>query len=87
MTNDTHNDEHEDAEMEEQNDEDAGLADDLLDEIDGGDDDDSLEGFGLVPESENDKEEEEKEEKDDDDLFEDDAEDVDFDRFDDVDEM
>lgn len=73
-------------EPEEINDDDATLADDLLDEIDGTEtEDDAVEGFGLVEEDdeEEDDEEEEKEEE----SLEDDAEDVDYDRFDDIDEM
>jgi len=76
---------------EEINDEEATLADDLLDEVSGDDTaDDLLEGFGVLPDA-TEEEEEEVEEKDDleDDTesLEDDAEDVDFDLFDDVDEL
>jgi hypothetical protein len=72
-------------------DEDATLADDLLDEVGADDEDDtdpSLEGFGILPEPDEDDEEEDDEEKlEEDESLEDDAEEVDFDRFDDVDEM
>ncbi len=76
---------------EELNDDEATLADDLLDEVSGDDTaDDLLEGFGVLPDATV-EEEEEVEEKDDleDDTesLEDDAEDVDFDLFDDVDEL
>jgi len=84
-TNNDLNDLSELDEPEEINDDDATLADDLLDEIDGAEtEDDALEGFGLV--EEDDEEEEEEEEKEEESL-EDDAEDVDYDRFDDIDEM
>lgn len=79
-------------ESEELNDDEATLADDLLDEVVGTDDtaEDPLEGFGVLPDS-SDDEKEEVEEKDDpeDDAesLEDDAEDVEFDLFDDVDEL
>ncbi len=73
-------------------DEDATLADDLLDEV--GDEEDeidpSLEGFGILPEAETkDEDEEEKDEDEisDEESLEEDAEEVDYDRFDDVDEM
>ncbi len=86
----THNDDEleEEAEL---NDEDATLADDLLDEV-GGDetvaDDELMEGFGILPdEPETEEDEEEDEDGDSDDELEEDAEDVDFDRFDDFDEM
>ncbi len=72
-------------------DDDTTLADDLLDEV-GGDEveteDDLMEGFGILPEVEEEDEDEEKEEDLEADAeLEEDAEDVDFDRFDDVDEM
>jgi hypothetical protein len=78
-------------EPDEMDDADATLADDLLDEV-GADEveeeDDSMEGFGILPEKEEDEDEEEKEDEDGEDAsLEDDAEDVDFDTFDDVDEM
>ena len=79
-------------ELEDVDDEDASLGDDVLDEVAGedeSDDEDDTEGFGHiddkvvkeVPESDDDEEEE------DDAELEDDAEDVDYDSFDDVDEM
>ena len=64
-------------------DDEATLDDDLLDEVSGDDvvaDDDLMEGFGILPEEEEKDEEEEE-------SLEEDAEDVDFDRFDDVDEL
>jgi hypothetical protein len=72
-------------------DEDATLADDLLDEV-GADEEDevdpSLEGFGILPEVEEEEEEEKDEEEESgDESLEEDAEEVDYDRFDDVDEM
>ncbi len=76
-------------ELETDNDE-GELADDLLDEVadDDSGSDDEIEGFGLVDnkEEEEDKENEEEDFEGDDEL-EDDAEDVDFDTFDDIDEM
>ncbi|MFN3188236.1 MAG: hypothetical protein ACK42D_01690 [Candidatus Paceibacteria bacterium] len=77
---------------EELNDDEATLADDLLDEVSADDtSDDLLEGFGVLPDATTDEEEEETEEKDeledDTESLEDDAEDVDFDLFDDVDEL
>jgi hypothetical protein len=72
-------------------DEEASLADDLLDEV--GDEpvadvEEEIEGFGLL---EKDVEEEDDEEDDEDEeeeaSLDEDAEDVDFDTFDDVDEM
>lgn len=79
-------------EPEELNDEEATLADDLLDEVGADESDDvgdSMEGFGILPESDDDEDEEEKNEDDqeEDAELEDDAEDVDFDTFDDVDEL
>lgn len=79
-------------EPEEINDEDATLADDLLDEVSGDvadTDDDTVEGFGIMPEPKEDEEEDDKDEKDDEEThdLEEDAEDVDFDIFDDIDEM
>lgn len=72
-------------------DEDATLADDLLDEVAGEDaeeDDDTIEGFGILPIKEDDDDEEEKPEDEEGDAeLEDDAEDVEFDTFDDVDEL
>jgi hypothetical protein len=75
---------------EELNDDEATLADDLLDEVSGDDvADDILEGFGILPEAaiEEEDEEEKDDTEDDTESLEDDAEDVDFDRFDDIDEM
>lgn len=78
-------------EAEELNDDEATLADDLLDEVSGDDTaDDLLEGFGVLPDTTADEEDEveEKDDLDDDtESLEDDAEDVDFDLFDDVDEL
>lgn len=79
----------EEAELEEMDDEESELADDILDEV--GEDvavDDDLEGFGLLTEEDvPDEEEEEKDDEEEDTSLDDDAEDVDFDTFDDVDEM
>ena len=71
---------------------DAGpsLDDSILDEIVNGDSSDADEGFGHLPELDNSKDEDEKEtEEEEDDLLEEeeDAEDVDYDTFDDIDEM
>lgn len=77
-------------ELEELNDEDATLADDLLDEVAADDieEDDAMEGFGILSEKEVAEDVEEKEEDEEEDAeLEDDAEDVDFDTFDDVDEL
>ena len=78
-------------EPEELNDEDATLADDLLDEVaaDEVEEDDALEGFGILSEKEGAEDEEEKSEDDEegDAELEDDAEDVEFDAFDDIDEL
>jgi hypothetical protein len=78
-------------EPEELNDEDATLADDLLDEVaaDDVEDDAELEGFGILSEKEVAEDEEEKSEDDEegDAELEEDAEDVEFDAFDDIDEM
>lgn len=71
-------------------DDEATLADDLLDEVAGEDseDDDVIEGFGILPIKEEDDDEEEKPEDEEGDAeLEDDAEDVEFDTFDDVDEL
>ncbi len=73
-------------------DEEATLADDLLDEV-GADEEETgeedMEGFGhIVEEEAKEPEEEADSEKTDEDApLEEDAEDVDFDTFDDVDEM
>ncbi len=78
-------------EPDELSDDEATLADDLLDEVVGAeveDDDEVIEGFGILPIKEEDDDEEEKEESDEDDAeLEDDAEDVEFDAFDDIDEL
>lgn len=79
-------------ETESPEDEDATLADDVLDEVEGDVDETAdateIEGFGLVPDKEDEKEDDAEDEDDDsDEALEDDAEDVDFDTFDDVDEM
>ena len=78
-------------EPDELNDEDATLADDLLDEVgaDEAEEDDVLEGFGILTEKEASEEEDEKSEDDEegDAELEDDAEDVEFDAFDDIDEL
>ena len=72
-------------------DEETELDDDILDEV--GEDenlaDDDMEGFGLIEEEggEEDDEEEKDDEESDEESLEEDAEDVDFDTFDDVDEM
>ena len=86
----SHNDD-EIEEPEELSDDDATLADDLLDEVAGvevEEEDEALEGFGILPIKEDDDDEEEKEENEDEDAeLEDDAEDVEFDAFDDIDEL
>lgn len=77
-------------EPEELNDEDATLADDLLDEVaaEEVEEDDVLEGFGILTEKEVSEEEPEKDEDEEGDAeLEDDAEDVEFDAFDDIDEL
>ena len=80
------NDETEEAE--EANDEDATLADDLLDEVGAEEvEDDTVEGFGILPEVEEEEEKEKDEFGDDGEELEEDAEDVDFDTFDDIDEL
>lgn len=84
---------HNDDEVEEPaelDDEEATLADDLLDEVAGdeAEEDDAIEGFGILPIKEEDDDEEEKPEDEDGDAeLEEDAEDVEFDTFDDVDEL
>ena len=85
-------DEPEEEEVENPDDEEATLADDILDEVEGDATDiahvDELEGFGLIDEAaavvEEEKEEAKEEETE---SLEEDAEDVDFDTFDDVDEL
>jgi hypothetical protein len=78
-------------EPDELNDEDATLADDLLDEVGADeleDEDDAMEGFGILTEKEVAEDVEEKDEDEEGDAeLEDDAEDVEFDAFDDIDEM
>jgi len=76
-------------EEEDIDDEEVTLADDLLDEVGTVDDaPDEIEGFGLITEEDTATDESEEEEKtDDEESLEDDAEDVDFDTFDDVDEL
>lgn len=76
---------------EEMDDEEATLADDLLDEV-GVDEEEvpeDIEGFGHITEEAIAEEEEETEEEktEDGETLEEDAEDVDFDTFDDVDEL
>jgi hypothetical protein len=76
-------------ELEDTNDEDASLGDDVLDEVAGeekDDADDDTAGFGHIEEKDV-KEPSEEDEEEDDTALEDDAEDVDYDSFDDVDEM
>ncbi|NCN12038.1 hypothetical protein GW937_01820 [Candidatus Kaiserbacteria bacterium] len=81
----------EEEEIETPEDEEASLADDLLEEV--GDvaevvGEEEIEGFGHIAEVEEEEEEEDKEEEEEgDEELEEDAEDVDFDTFDDVDEM
>lgn len=69
----------------------SGLDDSLLDEIEDDTLSDTDEGFGHLPEPEDENEDEEQKEEEDeeDDLLEEeeDAEDVDYDTFDDIDEM
>lgn len=78
-------------ELENPDDEEGTLDDDLLDEV--GDETeevgvDNVEGFGLIAEEEEEKETEEDDEDEEEEAsLEEDAEDVDFDTFDDVDEM
>lgn len=80
-----------DDELENPDDEEATLAEDLLDEV--GEEvaevEDDMEGFGLLTEEEakDDKEEKEDEDEEEEASLDEDAEDVDFDTFDDVDEM
>jgi hypothetical protein len=82
-----------DEELEVPEDEEATLADDILDEVEEESTDlvgaEEIEGFGLIDEAAI-KEEEEKEEgegEEGDAPLEEDAEDVDFDTFDDIDEL
>jgi len=75
-------------ELEDMDDEDASLGDDVLDEV-AGEDEEDTEGFGHIDETDVKEvsEEDDDEEEEDDAELEDDAEDVDYDSFDDVDEM
>lgn len=72
-------------------DDEATLADDLLDEVgEDAESTDDMEGFGLLTEDDTKEEEEEEKEEDEEEeeaTLDEDAEDVDFDTFDDVDEM
>jgi len=77
-------------ELEDTDDEDASLGDDVLDEVAGEEEvdaDDDTEGFGHIEEKDVKEPAEEEEEEEDNTALEDDAEDVDYDSFDDVDEM
>jgi hypothetical protein len=76
-------------ELEDIDDEDAALGEDVLDEVAGEEDDaeGDTEGFGHIEEKDVKESSEEEEEEEDDAALEDDAEDVDYDSFDDVDEM
>ncbi len=78
------------AEPAEVDDENATLADDVLDEVAGEneEEEDVIEGFGILPTKEEDAGEEEKPEDEEGDAeLEDEDEDVEFDTFDDVDEL
>ncbi len=80
----------EEEELEAGDDEEAALADDLLDEVgeDAVEGEEEIEGFGLLTEEDTKEEEEEKgDEEEEETPLDEDAEDVDFDTFDDVDEM
>lgn len=79
----------EEKEPDELSDDEATLADDLLDEVAGAEveEDDAIEGFGILPTKEEDDDEEEKDEDEDGDESLEDDEDVEFDTFDDVDEL
>ena len=85
------NDEIEGEEEELEDDDAVSLADDILDEVDADDEElaEDMEGFGLLADDVAEEEEEETEEEDldSDASLEDDAEDVDYDSFDDIDEM
>ncbi len=84
-------DDEDEAEVETPEDEDTALADDVLDEVESEVDEisipDEIEGFGIVTETEEEEEEDDKGEEETDESLEEDAEDVDFDTFDDIDEM
>ncbi|MEK7462038.1 MAG: hypothetical protein AAB618_00480 [Patescibacteria group bacterium] len=83
------NDDIEGEEEEIEDDDTVSLADDVLDEVDGDDDElaADMEGFGLLEEVAEKEEVEEEEDLDGDESLEEDAEDVDYDSFDDIDEM
>jgi len=69
-------------------DENTTLADDLLDEVAGDEaEEEVIEGFGILPEVDEEEEEKDGETEDGDEELEEDAEDVAFDSFDDVDEL
>jgi hypothetical protein len=77
-------------ELEDTDDENASLGDDVLAEVVGEEEDDAdddTEGFGHIEEKDVKEPSEEEDEEEDDAALEDDAEDVDYDSFDDVDEM
>jgi hypothetical protein len=80
-----------DDEEEEENPDDteATLADDLLDEVgeDATPEAEEMEGFGLLTEEEVPEEKAEKDDEEEESSLDEDAEDVDFDTFDDIDEM
>lgn len=89
--NDLEHNEHGLEEEEEMDDADASIDESMLDEI-GSDTDDAdaeTEGFGHIDETgeEDEDEEDEEDAADEDGSLENDAEDVDFDTFDDVDEL
>ncbi len=81
--------EEEEEEVESGDDELATLGDDVLDEITEDDDEvaDDTEGFGTIPEEDDSPEKPEAEDDPEEESLEEDAEDVDFDTFDDIDEM
>ena len=72
-----------------ESDDETELTDDILDEVES-EEDEHMEGFGLLDSSEYEKDDEEKDENEDEEdneSLEDDVEDVDFDSFDDIDDM
>lgn len=82
----------EEEELENGDEEDATLAEDLLDEVgEETDEEEELEGFGLITpdkdKSNADEEDKGDEDEEDEATLDEDAEDVDFDTFDDIDEM
>jgi hypothetical protein len=84
------NDDIDGGEDEMEDDDAVSLADDILDEVDGDEEDlaDEIEGFGILDEAGvEEEEEEESDEVEGDESLEEDAEDVDYDSFDDIDEM